>query len=94
MRIKHAFTADARWDTYRQSRTRATSRMLRDDVADQLTDMAEGEWPEPETDPYGDGEYWLVIGQDEFRNVEWYKLQLAETATPDVYSLPTHHTEN
>jgi len=56
--------------------------------------MAEGEWPEPETDPYGDGEYWLVIGQDEFRNVEWYKLQLAETATPDVYSLPTHNTEN
>jgi hypothetical protein len=73
MKITHALTADARWDTYRQSRTRATSRMLRDDVADQLFDMAEGEWPEADTDVYGEGEYWLVIGQDEFANVVWYQ---------------------
>jgi hypothetical protein len=73
MKITHALTADSRWDTYRQSRTRATSRMLRDDVAEQLFDMTEGEWPEADTDVYGDGEYWLCIGQDEFANVVWYQ---------------------
>lgn len=36
-------TADSRWDTYAQSRERATSRMLMADFVDQVADLAEGE---------------------------------------------------
>lgn len=39
MKIKHAYRADSRWDTYRQSRLRASQRTLRDDTLSQLAEL-------------------------------------------------------
>lgn len=39
MKIKNALRPDSRWDTYRQSRLRATQRTLRDDTLEQLAEL-------------------------------------------------------
>jgi hypothetical protein len=39
MKIKHAYRADSRWDTYRQSRLRASQRTLHDDTLSQIEDL-------------------------------------------------------
>lgn len=39
MKINHAFRADARWDTYRQSRLRASQRTMHNDTLEQLDEL-------------------------------------------------------
>lgn len=50
MKISHAFRADGRWDTWRQSRLRASQRAMYDDTLQQVEEYMAFKYPQTTND--------------------------------------------